>query len=400
MARVRTRLPAGSHRTRPARPSVPTRHGVPGHPLRGWRSDLRAAVAPWLLARALVAMGAVVALIAAERLVADRPVPLDQGLLAWDGAAYRDIAARGYDVLPDEVLRFFPLFPLAGRILAFGSERFAGLGLVVVANVAAYVAMVLAHRLARLELGERVAALVPWLMALYPAAFVLVLAYSEALVLVAALACFLALRQQRWWVAALAGVLAGGCRPLGVVLVLPALVEVLRDLTPALRARRGRELLARTAAVVAPLAGLGAYLAYAGIAAGDWWAPVRIQGTFRGDLVEPVTRLLRAIGEVFSAERLGDGLHAPFALGLVALVVVAARRLPLSYTLYSAALVILSISAENLNSLERYGLNAFPLLFVVAIIATRLRITAAVLAASAGMLVAFTALAYLGAYVP
>ena len=351
---------------------------------------------PWLVSRLLVGIGALVALIASDRLVSDRPVPLDQALLAWDGAGYRDIAAHGYHSLPPSGLRFFPLFPIAGRLAAFGSARFAGAGLVIVANIAALVAMVLVYRLARREFGERVASVVPWVVALYPASFVLVLGYSESLLLVTSLSCFLALRQKRWWWAALAGVLAALCRPLGVLLVLPALIEAARDWRSAGR----RELVGRLAAVVAPAVGLSAFLIYARSVAGEWFTPLRAQETFRGDLVEPVTRLGQAVGDLFSSERLGDGLHAPFAIGLVILTVLALRRLPLSYAAYSAALVVLSISAENLNSLERYGLNAFPLLMVAAMVANRLRLTQAMLTASAGLLVALTTLAYLGAYVP
>jgi len=361
-----------------------------------WRTDLRAAAMPWLVSRLLVGIGALVALIASDRLVSDRPVPLDQALLAWDGAGYRDIAAHGYRSLPPSGLRFFPLFPIAGRLAAFGSDRFAGAGLVIVANIAAFVAMALVFRLVRREFGERLAPVVPWVMALYPASFVLVLGYSESLLLVTSLSCFLALRQKQWWWAALAGALAATCRPLGVVLVLPALIEAARDW----RTTGRRELAGRFAAVVAPAAGLAAFLIYAHSVAGKWFTPLRAQESFRGDLVEPVTRLGQALGDLFSSEKLGDGLHAPFAIGLVILTVLALRRLPLSYAAYSAVLVVLSISAENLNSLERYGLNAFPLLIVAAMVANRLRLTQAMLTASAGLLVALTTLAYLGAYVP
>jgi hypothetical protein len=59
-----------------------------------------------------------------------------------------------------------------------------------------------------------------------------------------------------------------------------------------------------------------------------------------------------------------------------------------------------ALSADNLNSLERYGLNAVPLILVAAVVVRRLRIAQAVVVVSAGLFVAMCTLAFLGRYVP
>ena len=56
------------------------------------------------------------------------------------------------------------------------------------------------------------------------------------------------------------------------------------------------------------------------------------------------------------------GLHFPFAVALVALAVIVCRRLPLSYGVFSVAIVVTSLAAGNLNSIERHGPIAFLLL--------------------------------------
>ncbi len=61
------------------------------------------------------------------------------------------------------------------------------------------------------------------------------------------------------------------------------------------------------------------------------------------------------------------GLHFPFAIALIVLAVIVWRRMPLSYGVFSAAIVITSLAAGNLNSIERYGLNAFPLVIALAL---------------------------------
>lgn len=361
----------------------------------GAAADLAAAAPPWLLARLIVVGGYVAAAVAADRLRAGRPRPIQlrQGLFAWDGAWYRDIAAKGYDALPHEALRFFPLFPLLGRAVSVLALGRTGFGLVVVANVAALAAGVLLYRLVTHETGDRVAARrAAWLLALAPPAFVLAFAYAEALYLVCAIGVFLALRRKQWWWAAVLGAAAGATRPLGVALVLPAMIEVLCDGRPTLRSADGA---GRVAAVVGPGVGLGAFLLWAGS-----FAPLRVQEQLRGDLVDPFTRIGRSISDLFGSQRLGDGLHAPFALALVLLVVACFWLLPASYGAYSAVVVAVALAAGNLNSLERYGLNAFPLVIALALLVRRPLAEQVTVVLSGAMLAALCALAWVGAYVP
>ncbi|MBK9178126.1 MAG: hypothetical protein IPM45_00900 [Acidimicrobiales bacterium] len=368
--------------------------------LRGWWEEggLRETAWSWAVARVLIAVGALVAVVIADRLVpGDRPLQLHQGLFMWDGEWYRQIAEGGYRTLPAEALRFFPLYPLLGRLVGLLAAGRPAVGLVVVANAAAVAAGLVLHRLALLDLRDRaVARRSVWLLALLPPAFVLAFAYAEALMLALAMGTFLALRRERWWVAGLLGALAGVSRPIGLLLVLPALVEVLRGA----RGVAWRGWPARAAAVAGPAVGTVAYLAWAGARFGDWLEPLRVQEQFRGEAVDPVTRLGQGIGDLFGAERLGDGLHLPFAIAFVVLVVLVFRWLPVSYGLYSAAVLVMALSADNLNSLERYAMNAFPIVLALAVLTRRPLAEQVAYLVCAGGLVGLTALALTGAYVP
>lgn len=368
---------------------------------RAWRvvrPDVEAALPAWATARALAAAAYVLSIVAAEHLQdGTRTVQLRQGLFAWDGGFYRGIAEHGYRHEPIEALRFFPLFPALGRavgVLALGNEA---VGLLVVANVLALAAGALLHRLALRETGDaRTAGRAAWLVALLPPAFVLVWGYSEAVMLAAAIGAFLAYRTGRWkWGAAL-GAVAALSRPIGVVLVVPAAIEAARGL----RTVRGRERSARLLAVAGPVAGLVAYLVWAGMRFGSWLDPLRLQGDFRGRAVNPLSRLIEGAGQLAGNERLGDGLHLPFAVVFLALLAVVARRLPASYTAFAAVVLLAALSAENLNSLERYGLNAFPLVLGLAVATRDPRVERATFTACGAGFVALAALAWLGAYVP
>src|SRR4249920_4084043 len=97
---------------------------------------LRAGLQGWIAARVLVAIAFGVSRFLVDHGHVDDPlarVTTRQGLLAWDGSFYADIARGGYLRLPREALRFFPLTPMLGRAVGWlgVGPRF---GVVIVAN--------------------------------------------------------------------------------------------------------------------------------------------------------------------------------------------------------------------------------------------------------------------------
>ncbi len=367
---------------------------------RRFVDDLRAALPAWLVARALVLAGYAVAQILVDELRPGRgTVQLDQGLFAWDAAFYRDIADGGYSSVAQEGLRFFPLLPVLARALSVPLFGQVGLALVVITEAAALVAGAMIRRLVWRETADRAAAdRAPWLLALLPPAAVLVLGYAESLFLVGAMATFLALRERRWGWAVVGGLLTGLCRPTGIVLVVPALIEVSRHF----RGVSPSQLAGRAAAVAAPIVGVGGYLAWVQRTQGDWRLPIRLQNVegLRGGWVDPIGRLADSARGLLGSERLGDGLHAPWAIFFALLAVVAFRRLPASYGAFATVLVVLALAGRGLGSFERYGLASFPLVMALALVVRREEWERVVLAASGAGLVAFSTLLFVGAFVP
>lgn len=362
------------------------------------RADLRVVLPSWLAARALVAVAYILALGVAHHWLDGGTTPmLREGLIAWDGTFYRDIATVGYHGLPVEALRFFPLYPLGTRGLGWLLVGHIDVALLVIANGASLAMAVLLRRLALLETGdEALAERAVWFTALFPSAFVLVWAYAEGLFLLATVGAFLAARSRRFEIAAALGLVAALTRPLGVLLAVPIAIEALRNR----REVDGPGVVARFVAVGAPVAGLALYLGWVGAAFGNPRLPFTVQNELRGDVLNPVVRLIRGLGDLVGPERFGDGLHIPFALAFLALLVVVFRRWPASYGAYAALVLLAALSADNLNSLERYGLNAFPLVLALAGITAAPRLERLALAVGAGGLVSLCALAWLGVYVP
>ena len=158
---------------------------------------LGAVAVPWATAR-LIVLGA----LALAHLIVTRTHPrqagvaarVHQGLLGWDAGFYQGIARHGYAALGQQALRFYPLFPVAGR--ALGSLGLGdGTALLVIANVASLVGTALLYVLARRETGDaRLAMRAAWLLCLAPPAFTFVMGYAEGLLLVCTTGCLLAVR--------------------------------------------------------------------------------------------------------------------------------------------------------------------------------------------------------------
>jgi hypothetical protein len=352
----------------------------------------RAVAAPYVLSRLIVIGTLAVSRHVFTTLHDPESLQLHGGLLGWDAGWYRDIARGGYDAVAREGLRFFPLFPLLGRVVSWLPGVDAGLGVLVVANACtlalgfAIYALVVEER-ADEDLARRAV----WLVYLVPPAFVLVMGYAESLFMTAAAIALVMMRRRRWWIAAGVGLVAGLTRPVGVLLALPALVEAIRT--------RDRS---AAAAIAAPVLGAAAYLAWAERRTHDLLYPLRVQQdpTKRGHWLDPVRAVSHAVRETFTGDHWSAGVHVVSALVFAALVVVLLRRWPLSFSLYAIAALVVALSSRNLDSLERYGLATVPLVLAAADViggAERERI---VLALAAAGLVAASVLAFTGVSVP
>jgi hypothetical protein len=361
---------------------------------------LRVALPAWVLARVLVAIAHLVARYLESHGHVDDALArttVHQGLLAWDGAFYADIAQHGYTALPDTALRFFPLTALLGRAVgwAFVGPR---IGVVLVANLAALAAGALLVLLVRREgFDPAVARRSAWLVALAPSAFVFVLGYAEATFLVLAVGIFLAARDGRWPVVIGLGLLAGLCRPSGFVVAVPIAIEVIRLWRGASVGRR----LAGLAATVSSFVGGATYLVWVDRQYGDALLPYRVQtrSNLKGAFTNPVTSITDAVEGLFHGH-VGTGLHVPWMLVVVVLIVLAFRRLPLSYGAFAAVTVASAVTSANLDSFERYALGAFPIVIVVALLLTDRRWWIAAITASSLAMTGYATLAFVHAYVP
>ena len=147
--------------------------------------------------------------------------------LRWDSGWFVELIAKGY---PSEVpvvdgkvaqstIAFFPGYPLIARSI---SEVF-GISATVAAAVTSFLlgvaTTVLLWRLVQVLYDEETATRASALFWFFPGSVVLSLAYSEALMIPAALACILLLLDRKWLLAGLAAAVVTSSRSNGIVII-------------------------------------------------------------------------------------------------------------------------------------------------------------------------------------
>lgn len=306
----------------------------------------------------------------------------DLWLNVWsrvDSAYYLRIAEQGYGVAADaqNPVAYFPLYPLLINLLTplTGNPLLAG---VVISHLAFLLALVMLHRLMRLELDDAASQRGLLYIAIAPVAFFFSAVYTESLFLFVSVAAVYAVRQRQWGWATVFGILASATRFVGVLLVAFALFEWLRAhdirltsftkrsgwvrLAHAVRSDVGTLLLI----ALMPL-GLVSYMVYLHVQFGDALAFWTAQPAFGRVAVGPVAVITNAlsslsVGPGSSGLRLLLDLSALVAGVGVTLAI--ARRLGMSYAVYSGLSLLVPLFS-GLGSMSRYLLVVFPVFMML-----------------------------------
>ena len=162
--------------------------------------------------------------------------------------------------------------------------------------------------------------------------------------------------------------LAGLSRPGGFVVAVPIAIEAVRTWRGRAGAPSGCGPSPRR---VSPFVGAALFLAWVDREFGDALLPFRVQtrANLKGSFTNPVSSIADAVDGLFHGH-VGTGLHVPWMIVVVVLVVLAFRRLPASYGAFAAVSVASAVTSANLDSFERYALGAFPIVIVVALLLT------------------------------
>jgi hypothetical protein len=307
----------------------------------------------------------------------------------WDACWYSKVATFGYEAAEDSA-NFWPVLPAAMHLISIPLEGDVALAGLFAAGVAYILGMVGLYRLVARDWDVVLARRTTLFITIAPAALFLFAPYTEAPFLAATVWALYAARRRRWWLAALAGLLAGLTRIQGLFLVLPVGWEALsawrdgwRPTLPhaaMLHAEPGeavrRQLRVRlpaigsVVAVAAPAIGFASFLVISKTLTGR--TPLDTQDVWGGKNFhwpwDTVAATLQWIGDRHDSL---EALNLVMLLLFIGLVLVGLRRLPVSYSLLAVpqvALLAVRIQPTPLTSTARLVEVVFPAFIVLAML--------------------------------
>ena len=338
--------------------------------------------------------------------------PISHG--GWDTNWYLQIAERGYhwkNPAGTTPAAFFPLYPLLIHVGTAVTHHSSLLIALLISNLSFLAALGYLYRLTVWELGKQTAARVVLYIAIFPTALFFFAGYSESLFLVLTVACFYHMRRRQWLLAGFFGGLASATRVTGVLLFVPYVYEYGRACN-----FRPREMLRGfgvPGALLIPL-GLAGFMLYLQRAVGDpiafshgqeAWQKILTLKLWAG-FAETVRQVVsvQPPASFYEAHNLING-----GIGLIFLIasVLAARRLPASYSLYVAAFWVVTLASPAmaggypvpLISLSRYVLTLFPVFMYFGLLGRRRDAHDAYVVLSAGLLSLFTVQFLIGGWI-
>ncbi len=295
----------------------------------------------------------------------------------WDASNYVRIAQYGYQYVPD--LAFFPLFPACIWLISHIIGNYLLVGMLL-SNLALLGTLPILYQLALDIANEQVARRTLLYLCIFPTAFYLFAAYNESFFLLFSIGAFLAMRRQRWLLAGMCGALAAGTRSAGVLLVLPYLCEwwLARQKNEGMHSAIA--LLKLVPICLIPV-GLLAYSYYCWRTTGNLLMFAAVQSHWDRHTEWPWQGIWQSlyqlwvlpVGSFYQVHILID-LCA--TLMFIVLTVLGWRRLPLSFTLWSASLLLLillnaSPAGDPLASNQRLMLELFPGFILLAILSQK-----------------------------
>ena len=296
----------------------------------------------------------------------------DRLLAPWqrfDAFWYLAIAAHGYGAHDGSTV-YYPLYPLLIKALTPLAGGNAMLAALLVSNLCFAALLVVLYTFVAERHGAAAARRTLLLLCVFPTASFLLGAYTESLFLLLAAGCLLCADRERFLPAGLLGLLAALTRIQGVVLALPLLWLTLEGW------RSGRRAWRPWLAAMLPPLGSVLFMLYVRLfvhggfvtsAFADHWhyafnPPWVTLGHYWTMLAAHHWRIF-----AYGTGNWVDVLNIGLALGMLALVVPARRRIGTPLWLYALATWLVTLTLPQ--STARYMLTVFPALIALALCA-------------------------------
>lgn len=325
-------------------------------------------------------------------------------LLRYDSGWYLRIIKFGYSYDGNELVKqpvvFFPLYPLAARFLtaAFGVGEAASV--LLVANLAGLIAILLLFKLIKDEHGDETAIYAVALLSFFPTSFFFSAGYTESLAFLFIVGFFLLLKKEQYLLAAVCAGLALATRASCIILLPPLAWEIWR--------RYGREpkplILTALACAVIATSGLWLYMLFLWSTFASPLAFMKGQRAWLegkgvgGNLFQVLTlRPFGYLSALFVEGPNPNTLDPWWFLLFLVLIVLFRKRMTVPFLLFALGALLLPYvtlsGGLGFRSFTRYVMLAFPVFIILGELARKWTWAGlAVLSLFAAMLFMYTAM--------
>ena len=305
----------------------------------------------------------------------------------WDAVHYIDIATKGYH---GTNMAFFPLYPLLIAIVGFftGNHLIAGL---LISNAACFFGLLYLYKLVEHEFDRAVARRAIFYISIFPTAIFFSAVYTESLFFALTVASFYYIRERKWLLAGVIGMLAALTRAEGILLVVPYLMEWLS----ANRAGLQREWRQIAGLALIPV-GLFLYMAWLWVLNGDPLYFSHVQIHWNRHFAPPwvsITHALYAIAHARTGQIVANQiLEITFTALMIGVLIAGWRQLRPSAAVYMALSILIPMCTSSLMSMPRFALVLFPMFTILALWGRRPAVNNLIVALSLPLLGLFTVL--------
>jgi len=290
----------------------------------------------------------------------------------WDTIRYLEIADFGYDF--DLVNTVWPpLFPFVIKVLGCFIQP-SILSAIIGSNIFFIVGIFLTILLVRELFDEETAKNTIFYLLTFPTSFFLIAPYSESLFLTLSVAVFLLIRKKKWLWAGLISAFAALSRVQGIILVVPILVELIREYY---KDRNLRNLLTNSlSCIYAPFA-YGIYSLYVHFGLNANWPWETLSSYWAQRFAWPWEGFYYTFLSILGNTKLIDYsptivkiLNILLSLFSIYLLFKVRKRIPISLSIYSWVMLFIIIGKVDYNdslvSTIRYILTLFPIFIALA----------------------------------
>jgi len=277
---------------------------------------------------------------------------------AFDGQWYLQIAEEGYQKKPvhfDECnYNFFPLYPMLIKITSLAVQS-TSLAALIVSYISTFVMALLFYRLLRIDYDESTSWRALFYTLIFPGAFFLSAAYSEALFMMCLIGAFYCARRNLWLPASLCGFLAAFTRKPGVFVLIPLLFLYIIE-KKARNEKIGPDIASLLLIPLAP-----AFFAfYISTITGSFFSIFSTTATWGAKLSIPLLSYLQNWDRCTILAYKGGWIDRTAAFAFIAMLIPMWKKLRKEYWIYAFLVIFVPLTVGTTGSMVRYLLASFP----------------------------------------